>query len=174
MGAVGERLHGRVLSDDNQAALILDPIGGTLLVRYALVQTGSGKHILPETILDDWGHEIRGLQIYSWVRENGPRFPRAEVFGFEPTGSRTQCFMRELELMSRYPCYIYPDEGYPIAAGVKLDAAIIVEPGSAAPRPIRDLSAVPGLLADGQLKWWTIGHEAVVMLDPTFLQHIEP
>ena len=101
-------------------ALLLDETAPPLYLRFALVIMGSEDHVLPAFLLDDWGNEIKGATLYSWLRENGNAFPRAEVFGFAPDGREVQHFVREFELYVRWPCYAYANGDAPLSSGLLL------------------------------------------------------
>ncbi|MGH2538744.1 MAG: hypothetical protein ACRDHL_15250, partial [Candidatus Promineifilaceae bacterium] len=106
MAAARQRLGGYLLRGSAGAALILDEGGPAVMVSYALPLLDSGQ-ILPELVLDDWGREIKGLALYAWLREQGQRFPRAEVFGFDSQGDALQCFVREIDLTAGLPLYAH-------------------------------------------------------------------
>ncbi len=167
MKAVKQHVHGRLLQANGRAALLLlDPnpaeeTAVSLYLRYALVVMGPEDHVLPALLLDDWGHEIRGLEIYQFIREHGDDFPRAEVFGFDLDGSETQLFLRSLELYVRWPCYVYVSADAPLAAGVRLDAVLLPTAGTVAPQPVNkpDKEAITRPLRAAQVSWWLVPPE---------------
>ena len=83
------------------------------MLRYAFVTRGpgGGDHIFPAFVLDDWGREIRTLKLY-------------------------QCFLRELELYARLPCYAYPVEEQSVIKGILLDAILLPDAAAVDPQQI--------------------------------------
>ena len=164
MKAAKQHIHGKLITENGRSALLLldaEPTSQTensLYLCYALVVRGSNAPVLPAILLDDWGQEIRGLQIYEFLRDHGDEFPRAEIFGFDIDGSETQLFVRSLELYSRLPVYVFTEVAAPLADGVLLQAILLpdaetdrvvrVEKGkdSGAKRPLRS----------AQVSWWRV------------------
>ncbi len=148
---------------EGRAALVLRQLNpdpgatGLISLRFAFVTRGpgGGDHIFPSFILDDWGREIRSLKLYSWVRENGQRFPRAEIFGFESDGRETQCFLRELEHYARLPCYAYETAERPINDGVLLNAVLLPDYSLKKPR-IKKPAGLQRPLSAARVNWWQI------------------
>lgn len=141
----------RYLLEDNYA-IILDDEGPLQPLRLALIIRGSEQHIFPALALDDWGREKKGAGLYKWLYEEGPRFPRAEVFGFDAVGVQTQVFLRDLELSFLYPCYLYEERDAPVEAGHRLHTIFI--PGTTKqPEPVK-------LRPPDELPW-SIRHAAV-------------
>lgn len=114
----------RFMRDENHA-LLLDDDAPPQLLRLALVIRGSEQHVFPALALDDWGREKKGPGLYRWLYEDGPRFPRAELFGFDAAGTETQIFLRDLELSFRYPCFLYRDREEPVQEGRRLHTIFI-------------------------------------------------
>jgi hypothetical protein len=160
--AVRQRVQGTLLTGNGRTALLLRdarPEAATaevLYLRYAFVTQGVESHVLPAFVLDDWGKEIKSLELYEWVREYGDQFPRAEVFGFDLSGKATQVFLRELELVSKLPCYAYPTKETPLAAGVLVEAILLPDPGvttvEKAKRPPATEVGQP--LRSARVSWW--------------------
>lgn len=141
----------RYIHKDNHA-ILLDDDAPSQPLRLALIIRGSEQHIFPALALDDWGREKKGAGLYKWLYEEGPRFPRAEVFGFDVAGVQTQIFLRDLELSFRYPCYLYKERDAPVQAGQRLHTIFI--PGTTKqtePAKIRPPDELP----------WSIRHMAV-------------
>ena len=67
-----------------RALILLDESADKCYLAFTFLEQGTEREIFPESLLDDWGHEIKTLALYDWVLENGLHFPRAEIFGFEP------------------------------------------------------------------------------------------
>jgi hypothetical protein len=127
--AIKQKVQG-VLQDGEPGVLVLDEAADSVYLVYAFVTLETEQHILPAFLLDDWGNEIKGLDLYEWVEENGIYFPRAEIFGFSPTGQEIQIYLRELDLMARYPCYAYLEAGSPIASGHLLESIYLPDEAS--------------------------------------------
>lgn len=151
-----QEVHGFLLTAGERAALLLDPVADRVYLRYAFVERGSEQHILPESVLDDWGHELNTLSLFDWVLENGSQFPRAEVFGFTPNGADRQRFLRELDLASGLVCYVYDRPNSPIADGVAIEAVFSGDAQSGIPRRTVRPSDVVAPLARTRVSWWTI------------------
>lgn len=164
MKAVRQHIHGKLFQANGRSALLLlDPepteeTAVSLTLRYAVVIMGPEEHVIPALLLDDWGHEIRGLAIYDFVREHGDQFPRAEIFGFDMDGSETQLFLRSLELYQRWPCYAYPRPDTPLAEGVLLDAVLLQTEGVAQPEPLvkPPQERVQRPLRGARVRWWLV------------------
>lgn len=164
MKAARQHVHGKLFQANGRSALLLlDPEPGeetavSLTLRYAVVIMGPEDHVIPALLLDDWGHELRGLAIYDFVRDQGDQFPRAEIFGFDLDGSETQLFLRSLELHQRWPCYVYPDRHTPLAEGALLNAVLLPTEGVTRPEPLAKPPAerVKRPLRGARLRWWQV------------------
>lgn len=95
-----------------------------LFLRFALVLQGVEWPLLPAFVLDDWGRERRKLSQLTWIYENGDFFPRAEIFGYvkkpQEGWVETQEFVRDLELMSRWPVFAYANKTDPPDSGIRI------------------------------------------------------
>ena len=141
-------------------ALLLDETARAHFLRLALVIRGSERHVFPALALDDWGREKKGLALFQWLYEEGSRFPRAELFGFDAHGAQTQIFLRDLELSFRLPCYVFDERGAPIPEGHRLQAIFI--PGEmhhGQPHKIDPPSHLPWALRRAALRWRQIHPE---------------
>jgi hypothetical protein len=162
--AVGQRISGKLLEYDNARGLVVHDLKHAqtaqdlLILRYAFVTRGrdGGDHIFPAFILDDWGREIRLLKLYHWVRENGERFPRAEIFGYEQDGRQTQCFVRELELYATFPCYVFLKAEEPVSDGRLISAIFLPDASVKEVRKIRKPSDIQPPLRTARVTWWEI------------------
>ncbi len=169
MRAVRQRVAGELLVQGRKRALFLEQLQppaeaeNLLYLRYALVTRGPGDHIFPAFILDDWGKERGSLQLYEWVRENGERFPRAEIFGFEADGRDTQAFLREMELYARYPCYAYAAADLPVTEGQLLSAVLLPEAGVSAPQRTEPPPNITLPLRAARVTWWRVPQEAAAI-----------
>ena len=165
--AVGQRIAGRLLweneaAEDGRIALLLtDPkpeadANELLYLRFAFVTVGIEEHLFPSFLIDDWGGEVRGLSVYSWVRENGNRFPRAEIFGYEQNGTSAQFFVRELELYSKLPCYAFANRQAPLAEGKLVQAILLPTPSVQQPEKTKRPSEFKRPLAAARVSWWHV------------------
>lgn len=160
--AVRQRVQGNVLGGKGRTALLLKDArpavgaAGVLYLRYAFVMQGVETHVLPAFVLDDWGKDIKSLELYEWVRAYGEQFPRAEVFGFDLSGKRTQVFLRELELNGKLPCYVYPAKDTPLAEGVLVEAILLPDTSATVPERIKrpPASEVGQPLRSARVGWW--------------------
>jgi hypothetical protein len=163
MRAITQHIYGHLLTTETDTAVLLDdlqatePTADSLYLRFAFVIRGPEHHVFPALALDDWGGEIRGLALYQWVKEYGEQFPRAEVFGYDLDGSRTQFFLRALELYARLPCYVYRETAAPVTAGQLVKAILL--PASQVIKPVR-LSRAPQEverpLRAAHVSWWHV------------------
>jgi len=165
--AVGQRVSGRLLWEDETrqdgrlALLLVEPNpkpndANLLFLRFAFVMMGTEAPLFPSFLIDDWGGEVRGLSLYTWVKENGNQFPRAEIFGFDQLGNSEQYFVRELELYAKLPGYVYPDKGTPLAEGKRLSAILLPNEAAHAPEKIKRPSYLKRPLAAAQVTWWQV------------------
>jgi hypothetical protein len=157
---IRQPVAGKLLTDGDKAALLLgEPESeDQVYLAYALVTQGPGYQLLPASLLDDWGNEIDKLALYHWIRENGLRFPRAEVFGYSPTGKNEQYFLRDLELFARYPVYAFAESDAPVTSGLRLQAILLPEPGADA-QPIDPPDEVDSPLREARVSWWRVRPE---------------
>ena len=164
MKAVRQGVRGSLLTDNGRTALLLKDAwpaaetADTIYLRYAFVTQGVESHILPAFVLDDWGKEIKSLELYEWVRAYGDQFPRAEVFGFDVSGKTTQVFLRELDLVSKLPCYAYPTKETPLADGALVEAILLpdVEVSAAQKTKRPPATEVGPVLRSARVSWWRV------------------
>jgi hypothetical protein len=156
---VKEPIHGRLVADGDGFNLRLEASDSENLIflAYALVTQGPELQILPSVLLDDWGNEIKGLSIYQWIHENGLHFPRAEVFGFNPTGAPTQYFLRDLELFAKYPVYAFTAQDAPDSSGVPVGVILIPTEGNDSGQSIEPPEEISALLRRGHVDWQRVG-----------------
>ncbi len=167
MQGIVQHIHGSLLTGESETAVLLHDIDPTeftadsLYLRFAFIIRGPEQHVFPALGLDDWGREIRGLALYRWVHEHGEQFPRAEVFGFDVDGSKTQFFLRALELYAKLPCYVYERADAPLAAGRLVQAVLL--PTTDVTQPVR-LSRAPQIiqrpLRAAHVSWWQVTAQA--------------
>lgn len=154
---VKEPIQGRLIIDGEKVALWLEPNSDALVyLAYALVTQGPGYHILPSVILDDWGNEIGQSGLYPWINDNGLRFPRAEVFGEDLTGSSVQYFLRDLELFAKYPVYVFDTDDSPNSSGKLLNTVLIPDESVQLPQNIEPADTITGLLSKANASWWRV------------------
>jgi hypothetical protein len=165
MKAIGQRIPGHILMDaaHTHAALLLSELppassgAESPYLRYAYLLRETEASIFPAFILDDWGSEIRGLELYDWVAQFGDRFPRAEMFGFDLSGGERQYFLRELELHVRMRCYAYRAKEDPLSEGVLVRAILLPDSSVASPQRLRKRPlAIPQPLRSVNAKWWLV------------------
>lgn len=131
---------------------------GLVYLRFGFVTLGKEEHLFPSFLLDDWGSEVRGMKVYSWVREHGEAFPRAEIFGFDVQGNEIQFFVRELELYMKLVCYAFTAVDQPMNQGeliqkIMLPDAAVREPAQLKKPP---LEQVKRPLRSCRVSWWAI------------------
>ena len=153
---IRHKVKGRLFLQTAQNGLLWldEAAAGVVYLRYALVTIGREDEIFPALLLDDWGNEMRKLDVYRWIREEGDLFPRAELFGYDRQGQEEQCFLREMELHLRLPCYAYLDAETPLAEGVRLVDMMLPQPDLAAPERIKPPDFIKPPLSYARLNWW--------------------
>ncbi|MFK7802950.1 MAG: hypothetical protein AB8G95_15065 [Anaerolineae bacterium] len=82
-----------------------------LWLRFGFAFRGTEKPVIPSFVIDDNGKEEHRMRFVEWVYNEGDRYPRSEVFGYEQTQDGTdwvemQCFIRELELSLRFYTWV--------------------------------------------------------------------
>lgn len=153
-----KKIRGRIYKVDEKALLLIDDGAASCYLAFALVEKGTEMEIFPESLLDDWGHEINSLALYEWIQDNAIHFPRAEVFGYDSDGRTTQSFLRDLDPLAKYPCYVFEERPQAIADGVQVVAIGVVE--GDAEQPVRTMQP-PGTespLNNAEIHWWRVGH----------------
>jgi len=154
---IRQRVAGTMLVDGDRVALRLgEAKEPAAFLAYALTTQGIDAQILPGSLLDDWGTEIKNLTLYRWIRENGLHFPRAEVFGVDPQGNTVQYFVRDLELFARYPTYAAADQDAPQRTWRPLTAVLLPDPRVAAPEPAAVAAEARSPLREARLTWWRV------------------
>jgi hypothetical protein len=163
MQAIVQHIYGRIVSSDTETAVLLynpdatEKTADSLYLRFAFIIRGPEQHVFPALGLDDWGGEIRGLSLYQWVRDYGEQFPRAEIFGYDPDGSKTQFFLRALELYAKLPCYVYPDAGAPLSSGRLVKAILLPVEQTGSPKRLRrPPEMIKRPLRGAHVSWWQV------------------
>lgn len=156
MASTGFLVKGRLLETDRYTALILDESAPPMLLRLALAVIDDERYILPESLLDDWGHEIKGPGLYKWILDNGLHFPRAEIFGHYPDGEPVQYFLREIDLVTRYPCYVDHDMEAPPGTGKRIDVVLIRQYESEGCNKTEPPEDLPPIFKRGLVSWWAV------------------
>lgn len=165
MAAIRQQINGKLIYVGDQAVIWLDNQSKPVFLRYALIVRESEVEIFPESLLDDWGHEIKSLDLYDWIQENGFQFPRAEIFGFDRVGKRRQFFLRELDLMARYPCYAFESSQTPITKGVLVRANLIPNRHINQPKPIKRPPEIEGPMRNALVSWWHVPTDDLASVD---------
>jgi hypothetical protein len=160
MSIVLQKVQGELISRDSRWALLLDDSAEDLFLSFAYPVLESTEMILPELVLDDWGKEIASMKLYEWIRENGLHFPRAEIFGFNPNGHPQQYFLRELDLMSKYPCFAFNQRDYNLDAGLLIEAVLILNDKMTESGKMGMPSEIQVPLRYIQASWWQVRPES--------------
>ena len=157
MSFIKQRVTGTLLVAGERAALRLqegdEPV---VYLAFALTTQGIAAQIIPSVLLDDWGKEIKGLGLYDWVQEHGPRFPRAELFGYSPDGQSVQYFLRDMELFAPIVVYAAADKALPVQQWARLTDIVIPALDVIAPEPGDTPDDVTGPLRMARLGWWRV------------------
>ncbi len=160
------KLVGRVDAgrQEGQSAVFFPPVGeadGTpLYLRFALVLLGIEQLVLPSVILDDRGHEIKNLGLYSWIHTHGDYFPRAEIFGYHFIPGRgwieAQFFIRDLELTARWPLFVFQNRREPLASGRPVRTVAWEQTGCLRPEVLKITENLPMPLRRAQASFWQV------------------
>jgi len=154
---IRQRVAGTLLVDrDVTAVRLIEAKEPVVFLAYALTTQGIDAQVLPASLLDDWGTEIKNLALYRWLRENGLHFPRAEVFGFDPRGNAVQYFVRDLELFARYPTYAAADPEAPQSTWRVVTAVLRPDHRVAGPEPAAVAADARGPFREARLTWWRV------------------
>jgi hypothetical protein len=165
--AVAQKVSGRLFWENEvkrngrTALLLTNPkpdrdAADLLYLRFAFVIMGTEAPLFPSFLIDDWGGEVRGAAIYTWVKENGNQFPRAEIFGFDGLGNEVQRFVRELELFAKLPCTAYPDRDVPLTDGIPIYAILLPDEAISEPTKIKRPSGLKRPLSAARVTWWQV------------------
>lgn len=152
---------GRRLVRDEIHALYLDKEAPQQALRLALVIRGTERVVFPALALDDWGREKKGPNLMRWLYEEGPRFPRAELFGFDAAGDETQIFLRDLELSFAYPCFIYETAEAALPTGQRINTIFVPdnEQTADAPAKIGPPEDFPWSLRRAAVRWRRVSRQ---------------
>jgi hypothetical protein len=171
VAAIRELVQARIITSAERTGLVLTDNAGAITLRYALVMRDSDELFFPESLLDDWGHEINSLELYEWVQENGMLFPRAELFGFEGSGKPSQYFLREVDLVAPVHCFVFKDPDSPLAAGVQVDVVLTLDFHVTRPIPSKRPPGIKGPMGRARVSWWRVPADVV---DDIELDQIDP
>lgn len=152
----GLRIHGRILESETDGVVTrtvrldqvlpkkADPIPAgsqQLWLRFGFALRGSEKPVIPSFVIDDDGKEEHRLRFLEWVYNEGDRYPRSEVFGYELDHNNLwidmQCFIRELELSLRFYTWVVEDPKAGPGDGLRVDRLGVVVAGVAKPQPMK-------------------------------------
>ena len=162
MQPISHRVRGALFRRNGRLALLLDDEGEPFYLRFAFVTQGPEEPVFPAFLLDDWGGERGDLDVYQWAYEEGFRFPRANLFGFEADGRETQLFLRELELYFKYPCYVVPRRKTPVTEGARLDVILLPDPAhEGKPEKAEAPAELPWPLRRAAARWRRVNPSAL-------------
>lgn len=167
MNAIKQKVFGHFIVDKHYAVLWLgedDGMTPAVYLRYGLTLRGIETSIFPAFALDDWGQERKKLELYKWLRNEGDRFPRSEVFGFDENGKEVQHFLREIELYWKYPTYAYKTKSEPIPDGTLLTHIIVTNDAVNGVVKMEDKPPVKAPLRRARVVW----AYAPAVVRPTF------
>jgi hypothetical protein len=127
-----------------------------IFLSFAFVILGLEEHVLPSLVLDDWGNEIKSLELYRWIREFGERFPRAELFGYGLDGEQRQHFLRDLELQAPFPCYAFATEDSPLAEALAVTDLLMTDPAESLLQQVDAPDEAEYPLCSAAVRWWSV------------------
>lgn len=169
MTALAQSTQGEFHSSDERGVLVVDQTRAQVCLRYALIELSGGGLFFPELLLDDWGHEISTLELYRWIRDNGSLFPRAEVFGYDHEGNDRQYFLRELDLLSRYPCYGYSNFDEPLREGLEVTFFVIAVDEAIQVQRIPETGDITWPMSNAAVRWWQVNSKNSVAFAKSLL-----
>lgn len=162
MRIIGEQVRGVEFRQDGLVAVWLahssDGSAPTVTLAYALSTLGPEEHVLPALVLDDWGNEKRSLETYQWIRDEGQRFPRAEVFCYGLDGEKRQQFLREFDLTVNFPCYAIDSVDAPSTAR-RVRAFVITGDAGEVVRLRQAPDDIGYPLRAARVAWWQVPPE---------------
>jgi hypothetical protein len=123
---------------------------------FAFLTLGLEEQVLPALVLDDWGNEIKALDLYRWIREFGDQFPRAELFGYGLNGEQRQHFLRELDLHTPYPCYVFASANSQLVEAAAVTDFLIDDPAADRVQRIDAPVEVDYPLRGAAVRWWSV------------------
>lgn len=147
-------ISGNYFKNIDSSILLLEDSGKLYYLAFALPIWGGEQLLFPESLLDDWGHEINSLSLYGWLQKNGPDFPRAEIFGYDQSGKTMQAFMRDVDFMSNYPCYILESRKDPVEAGNLVTDIVVPSVGISKPVLVNGVDFFSLPMSKAQVRWW--------------------
>lgn len=156
MPGVAFKVTGAILFDGERADLLLRQDGREYTLRLGFVLRGTEEPFLPESLLDDWGHEIKGADLYRWVKENASHFPRAELFGHDLRGRPQQCFIREVEVTARYACFLFDSPNTPLQDGLRIGGILLPADVSGRQKYGEPPAKIPFPLREADVEWWAV------------------
>lgn len=149
-------INGTFSVGTNHSILFLEESGNQYFLAFAFQVRGGEQLLFPDSLLDDWGHEFNSLSLYPWLQKNGSDFPRAEIFGQNQFGDSLQAFVREIDLMSNFPCFLFENRDDPILAGKPVTDIVIAAPGLSSPEPASGAHLFNLPLSKALVQWWQI------------------
>ena len=172
MRPIQQRVNGHLFQKKEQTLLLLAEGGPSVYLRFAFVRRGVETNLFPSFLLDDWGSELRGLELYRWIDEFGEQFPRAEVFGFTQEGKELQSFLRDIEIYVRLPVFAFADKDSSLTAGVQITSLVRRGEGAAVEK-VKRPAGLKSPLKRAALSWWTGDREAILAagFEPFSLVH---
>lgn len=172
VATIREIIQARIFTSGERTGLLLTDNAGAITLRYALVIRDSDELFFPESLLDDWGHEVKNLDLYEWVQENGMLFPRAELFGFEKGGNPRQHFLREVDLVAPAYCFVFEEPDSPLAAGVQVGIILVMD--FQVTRPVRSKRppGIKGPMRHARVSWWRVPADALDDIDLDQIDHL--
>lgn len=151
------KISGTMYSSAGRAAFLLSQEGRQYTLRLGYVLRGTGETLLPETLLDDWGHEVAGAELYHWVGQNAAQFPRAELFGLDIGGRPWQCFLREVDLTASYPCFVFEDPSKAaLTSSVQITDILVPATGVGHQTQQPPPGNIPFPLRRADATWWLV------------------
>jgi hypothetical protein len=164
MQLIQQPVNAVLFEREKRAVLRLDEAAGLVFLRFALRELEREGLIFPALLLDDWGREIADLSLYPWIQENGAYFPRAELFGFDGSGTQIQRFLRELELTGGYPCYVARERRAAAATATPVEAILISGAEVATSTRLRRPEGLERPLANAAVAWWAVNPQESIDL----------
>ncbi len=172
MAAIREFIQARIFTFGGRTGLLLTDNAAAIILRYALVIRGSDVLFFPESLLDDWGHEVNSLELYEWIQENGILFPRAELFGIDKDGNPSQHFIREVDLVAPVHSFVFEEPNDPLSAGVQVDVVLVRDFQVTRPILSHRPPGIKGPMRRAKVRWCRVPADTVDGLDLEEIAHL--
>ncbi len=174
MSEILSKLRARLVMIADKHAILLEAEASPIWVSFAFVERESEELILPESLLDDWGREIKSFAVYQWIKENGQQFPRAEIFGYRSNGDRVQRFLREIDLTAAYRCFAKRRSEESLASMSLVELVLIQDETNGPIGRISPPHNLPYPLPQINADWWKVSGNDIAVFEKAISGSLGP